>query len=83
MVMGDSKAELVQLVRNEKDPKLLTSGLQTLGAMGAGKELKELIQTLPPEQVPAVLQGLGIAGEADATLGPSTCWQTSCTDFTE
>ena len=68
MIVSDSRTELAELVRNEKDPELVQSGLRTLGAMGAGKELKEFLRTLPAEHHPAALEGLGIAGDAQAIL---------------
>lgn len=68
MVVGSSTSELAELIRSEKDPELVDSGLETLGAMGAGAELKEFLRTLPKEHTPAALRGLGIAEEVDAVL---------------
>jgi HEAT repeat protein len=53
--------------RNEADPAVRRKAIETLGALGAGGELKQLFDaTEDSENRRAIVQALGVAGNSDA-----------------
>lgn len=66
-LVADRKDLVLASARGEPDADLRRAAVDTLGAMGAGAELKQLFDAnKDPETRSAIVQALGVAGEVDA-----------------
>jgi HEAT repeat protein len=68
LIAADGANALAEIAKLEKDRKIQEHAFRSLGAVGASPQLRELAKTMPLELMPAILEGLGIAGETDFIL---------------
>lgn len=66
-LVADRKDLVLAAARTEPDPNVRDKAIQTLGALDASAELKQLFDvTQDPENRRAIVQALGVAGNSDA-----------------
>jgi HEAT repeat protein len=66
-LVADRKDLVLASARNESDPSVRAKAIETLGALDASAELKQLFDvTADADNRRAIVQALGVAGNADA-----------------
>jgi len=66
-LVADRKDLVLASARNETDPSVRAKAIETLGALDASAELKQLFDVTPDDDNRrAIIQALGVAGNSDA-----------------